>query len=650
MRQGEIKGPGEAETVADPQRILETVFGFPSFRGPQEEIVRHVIAGGDALVLMPTGGGKSLCYQIPALCRPGAAIVVSPLIALMHNQVSALRQAGVRAAALNSGLPAGEAGRIERALRSGELDLVYVAPERLMLEGYLEGLARLQVSLIAIDEAHCVSTWGHDFRPEYRKLARLREVFPGVPRIALTATADAATRRDIVEHLKLGGGRTFIASFDRPNIRYRVQPKAPGKELAREQLLRFLKREHKGHTGIVYTLSRNSTESIAAWLAERGFDALAYHAGLPAALRAERQERFLKEDGVVIVATIAFGMGIDKPDVRFVAHMTLPGSVEAYYQETGRAGRDGLPADAWMIHSQADFDQQARFIRESEAPPEIKKVQLGKLDALAAYCRTASCRRQLLLKYFGEESGPCGNCDICLGMAREAPAPLERDAGAPYDGTEPVRKLLSCVYRTGQKYNARHVVDVLLGRRTGRIEALGHDGLSTFGIGRDTTRTEWRSIVRQTVALGLLDLGPGVHGALSLGKDCGPVLKGQRAVELRRVKKRRVVPSEWMDDAGVQTASESTGEDESASDIYMPPLDEHIFQSLRALRKRLAAEQGVPPFVIFHDTTLRAMASLKPSTLWGMARVPGVGATKLERYGKAFLEEVGKAKDASGGA
>jgi ATP-dependent DNA helicase RecQ len=587
----------------DPGEVLRKVFGFESFRGHQAEIVAHVIGGGDALVLMPTGGGKSLCYQVPALCRPGVGIVVSPLIALMHDQVEALRQLGVRAAALNSALPPGEGARIERAMQAGEIDLVYVAPERLFMNGFLDRLARCRPALFAIDEAHCVSQWGHDFRPEYLRLAALHERFPDVPRIALTATADGPTREEILDRLSLRQGRVFIAGFDRPNIRYRVLDR----KNAREQLLDLLKREHKGDAGIVYCLSRGKVEDTARFLAEAGYDALPYHAGLDKDVRAANQDRFLKEDGVVMVATIAFGMGIDKPDVRFVAHLDLPRSLEAYYQETGRAGRDGLPADAWMVYGAGDATRVRQFIDQSEAPERQKHVERQKLDALLGYCETTRCRRQVLLAYFGETlATPCGNCDRCL-------EPVET-----FDGTEAARKLLSAVYRTGQRFGGAHVVDVLLGADTERIRALGHDQLSVYGIGKEFSKPEWRSILRQLTAAGLLVVDTAGHGGLSLGPDCRAVLRGERSVELRRDTKGR----------RGRTAAKGQSIDHG---------DEALFEALRAERAKLAKAQGVPPYVIFHDTTLIAMAQYKPRSLDGIAELPGVGRAKLERYGEAFL-------------
>ncbi len=599
--------------LSETHRILKDVFGFEAFRGHQEDAIAHMVAGGDALVLMPTGGGKSLCYQIPALVRPGAAVVVSPLIALMRDQVEALKQLEVRAAALNSTLSFGEASEVERAMRAGELDLVYVAPERLMTEPFLNHLDACELALFAIDEAHCVSQWGHDFRPEYRALAILRERFPQVPRIALTATADEPTRNDILAQLHLSDGRVFVAGFDRPNIRYRVTPK---REPFR-QLVNFLNDGRAGEAGIVYCQSRKRVEDIADRLSREGFRALPYHAGLPPDVRESNQDRFLKEDGVVMVATIAFGMGIDKPDVRFVAHLDLPKSLEAYYQETGRAGRDGLPADAWMAYGLQDLATQHHFIETSAAPEGQKRIERQKLDALVGYCETPDCRRRALLDYFGETlAEPCGNCDACL-------EPVET-----FDGTEAAQKLMSCVYRTGQMFGAAHVIDVLLGGDTERVRKFRHDELSTYGIGTDFTREEWRSVVRQLVAMGLLVVDVAGHGGIRLGPDSRPVLRGERRVELRRDAVRKKAPKK------AEKRARPTLDNDA---------DEALFQRLRKVRMALAAEQGVPPYVIFHDSTLVEMATAKPHDLDEMARIGGVGAAKLERYGARFLEAVAEA-------
>ncbi len=599
-----------------PLELLRDVFGFDSFRGRQREIIDHVVAGGDALVLAPTGGGKSLCYQIPALCRPGVCVVVSPLIALMRDQVTALKQFGVRAAALNSSVPFAEAAAVERAMRAGELDLVYVAPERLLTDGFLDLLDGCALALFAIDEAHCVSQWGHDFRPEYRQLTVLHNRFPAVPRIALTATADGPTRRDIAERLELADGRVFQAGFDRPNIRYRVQPKTN----ARAQLLDFLEREHggpdSGRSGIVYCLSRRKVDDTATWLAGQGYTALAYHAGLDKDVRSARQDRFLKEDGVVVVATIAFGMGIDKPDVRYVVHLDLPKSMEAYYQETGRAGRDGLPSDAWMVYGMGDVGKLRQMIEISDSPERQKQIERRKLDALIGYCETTRCRRQVLLAYFDETlEHACGNCDTCL-------EPVES-----FDGTEAAQKALSCVYRTDQVFGAAHVIDVLLGGDTERIRRFHHDRLSTHGVGAERTRDEWRSVFRQLVAMGLLVVDVEGHGGLRLGPDARDVLRGERTVELRRDPTRR-------------RRKKAT----KAPAVLDDPRDEALFQALRGRRMDIAKAQGVPPYVIFHDSSLREMALRKPRDLVDMAQIPGVGQTKLERYGDGFLAAIAAAE------
>ncbi len=595
--------------MPDPNEILRRVFGYDRFRGAQAEIIGHVIDGGDALVLMPTGGGKSLCYQIPALCRPGIGIVVSPLIALMQDQVSALRQLGVRAAALNSSQSYGQQLETERQMRAGAVDLVYVAPERLMTDAFLTQLERCQLALFAIDEAHCVSQWGHDFRPEYLQLAALHTRFPEIPRIALTATADSPTRREIIEKLKLENGRRFVAGFDRPNIRYRVAAKAGS---ARNQLLSFLKAEHPGDAGIVYRLSRNKVDETAAWLRDQGIDALPYHAGLDKTVRSENQARFLNEDGVVMVATIAFGMGIDKPDVRFVAHLDLPKSIEAYYQETGRAGRDGLPADAWMVYGMQDVARLRQMVEDGDAPEAKKRLEHRKLDSLLGYCETTRCRRQVLLEYFGDAGLPCGNCDTCL-------EPVES-----FDGTLAAQKALSCVYRTGQRFGAGHLIDVLTGSDSERVRNLGHDKLTTFAIGREYGKDEWRSIFRQLVAAGLLRVDIEGHGGLALTESCRAVLRGEKAISLRR-------------DAGrKKAASRSTRRPETGID----PADEELFKALRAERLVIARENGVPPYVIFHDTTLLEMARRKPLDETQLALLSGIGKAKLERYGAAFLEVI----------
>ncbi len=595
----------------DPRDILQQVFGHASFRGQQEDVVRHVTEGGDAVVLFPTGAGKSACYQIPSICRTGVGIIISPLIALMRDQVEALRQAGVSAAALNSSLSGDEAANVRRMLTHGELDLLYVAPERLTSPGFLQLLAGIDIALFAIDEAHCVSQWGHDFRPEYRELARITELFPGVPRIALTATADPTTRADIIERLRLGEARVFAASFDRPNIRYSIVER----EQPQKQLLGFLER-HKRDSGIVYCLSRAKVERTAEWLTAHGVRALPYHAGLDAKVRSANQDAFLKEEDLCLVATVAFGMGIDKPDVRYVAHLDLPASIEAYYQETGRAGRDGLPADAWMSYGMADAVQRRRMIDEGNAPDEVKRVEHGKLNALLAVCETADCRRKAILLHFGEvHGGNCGNCDTCL-------SPVDS-----WDATDVVVKAMAAIYRTGQRFGAAHVIDVLMGKQTEKVLRFGHQSQPVFGAGHDTDARLWQSVFRQISAAGLVSVDHAAHGALVLSDAARAVFKGERRVVLRRDQPKRA--------ASVRRALERVA---GLPDDAVP-----LFDALRSERSRLAREQGVPPYVIFHDATLRAMAQLKPSTLDDMMRLPGVGQAKLERYGSAFLAVVAAA-------
>ena len=598
-----------------PRDILERVFGFGEFRGEQEAIIEHVSGGGDCLVVMPTGGGKSLCYQIPALLRDGVAVVVSPLIALMQDQVDALLQLGVRAGYLNSTLSFDEVRAIEDDVRRGALDLLYVAPERLMGGRTLALLDRCRIALFAIDEAHCVSQWGHDFRPEYLQLSVLHERFPGVPRIALTATADAPTQREITERLGLGNARVFSSGFDRPNIRYAIVPKRS----AREQLHRFLDAEHKGHSGIVYCLSRRKVEETAQWLRARGYDALPYHAGMRADERKLHQDGFVREDAVIIVATIAFGMGIDKPDVRFVAHLDLPRSIESYYQETGRAGRDGAPADAWMAYGLSDVVTLRQMVEGSDADEQRKRIEVRKLDAMLGLCELTTCRRLALLAYFGEKrTEPCGNCDNCI-----APPQV-------WDATEAARKALSCVYRTGQRFGAGYVIDVLRGKDSDRIRGFGHHRLSTFGIGADIDTPTWRSVIRQLVARGLMSVDFDGFGSLKLTDASRPVLRGTCEVRLRRdapvARKRRREPS-----------SSTAG---SAARPALSPEHQVLFDALRARRRALASEQGVPPYVIFHDTTLEAMAERHPDTLDAFAALPGVGEKKLQRYAKTFMEVI----------
>jgi len=592
-----------------PLDILQHVFGYASFRGQQEEVIAHIVAGGDALVLMPTGGGKSLCYQIPALCRGGMGVVISPLIALMRDQVEALKQLGVRAAALNSALEAGEAGRIMADMRAGEIDLLYVAPERLLLQDMLELLAASNVSLFAIDEAHCVSQWGHDFRKEYLQLAILHAKFPTIPRIALTATADTPTRNEIIRQLGLEEGRVFITSFDRPNIRYHITPKTK----PRDQLLRFLKESHAEDSGIIYCLSRVKVEETAGWLTQQGYTALPYHAGLSAHTRAEHQDRFLKEEKIIMVATIAFGMGIDKPDVRFVVHLDLPKSIEAYYQETGRAGRDGLPSEALLFFGVEDAAKLHSMISSGEGNEARKQLEYRKLDALVGFCASTRCRRQMLLEYFGEPlAEACGNCDACLNPAET------------FDGTIAAQKALSCAIRTGQRFGVGHLTDILLGANTERIRHFHHDQLPTYGVGKEFSRTQWRDIFRQCVALGLLVIDMEGHGGLRLGSDavCRPVLRGEQKVHLRETALAKTTRS-------LKEKTNSLGNAEDA-----------LFQNLRSVRMELAKAQNVPPYVIFHDSTLIALAKTRPQTLKEMEKIPGIGAAKLQRYGEAFLNVV----------
>ena len=593
----------------DIREVLRRTFGYPGFLGQQEAVIEHTVAGGDSLVLMPTGGGKSLCYQIPAIVREGVGVVVSPLIALMRDQVEGLRQAGVRAAFLNSTLSYREVLEVEAASERGLLDLLYVAPERLLGERTLELLARTRLALFAIDEAHCVSQWGHDFRPEYLQLSELRDRFPDVPRIALTATADEPTRREIVSRLGLGRAAMFVSGFDRPNIRYAVVPK----NRARRQLKRFLEERHPGEAGIVYCLSRSRVDDTAEWLRGIGVDALPYHAGLGAAVRRRNQDRFQREDGVVMVATIAFGMGIDKPDVRFVAHLDLPKSIEAYYQETGRAGRDGEPADAWMVYGLQEVVALRQMVEGSKAGEMRKRLEVRKLDAILGYCELTTCRRQTLLAYFGETpSGSCGNCDNCL-------TPV-----AAWDATEASQKALSCVYRTGQMFGAGYLIDVLRGLGNERIRRFGHDRIPTHGVGADLDPYRWRSVFRQLVAQGLLSVDMEGYGSLRLTEASWPVLRGEEEVLMRR-------------DLRPGRAARKRKPKETPPPPDPATWDESLWEALRTRRTELAKAQSVPPYVIFHDSTLRDMVHRRPRTREEFARLSGVGEAKLNRYGDDFL-------------
>mgnify|MGYP000007452897 FL=1 len=589
--------------------VLRDIFGYPAFRGAQADIIQHVAKGGDALVLMPTGGGKSLCFQIPALLRPGCAIVVSPLIALMQDQVDALTQLGVKAACLNSTLDWREAQAVEQAIFSGDVDLVYIAPERLMLERTLAMFDALydagKLALFAIDEAHCVSQWGHDFRPEYLQLSALHERFPRVPRIALTATADQATRNEILQRLGLGEARVFISSFDRPNIRYTVVEK----DNARKQLLSFLA-GRKGQAGIVYCLSRKKVEETAEWLSAQGYPALPYHAGLPTQERAANQRRFLREAGLIMCATIAFGMGIDKPDVRFVAHLDLPKSIEAYYQETGRAGRDGEPSEAWMAYGMQDVALQHARIAESAAAEQQKILESQRLTALLAYCEAPRCRRQVLLDYFGEDREPCGNCDVCI-----EPPEL-------WDGTQAAQKALSAIFRTGMRFGVTHLTDILRGKINERVQQYGHDQLPTFGVGSDLDEHAWKSIFRQLAAAGLIHVDMAEHGALQLTESAREVLKGQRSIQMRRPLRKK--PSS----ARVSAAPASP----------LSAADETLFQLLRKWRADTAREQSVPAYVILHDKTLRELAEVRPVSHGLLSTITGMGSAKIEHYGEELLD------------
>ncbi|MBF0611464.1 MAG: DNA helicase RecQ [Magnetococcales bacterium] len=592
------------------RQLMGQVFGFRAFRGIQEAVIQHVLTGGDALVIMPTGGGKSLCYQLPALIRPGLGVVISPLIALMQDQVNSLKQLGVRAEFINSSLSGPEFRYVEERVENGEVDLLYMAPERLLMERNLEWFSRLRLSLFAIDESHCVSQWGHDFRPEYLELHRLGQLFPGVPRLALTATADGPTRQDILERLDLTHGRLFIAGFDRPNIRYHVVAKEGN---SFNECLSFIRQHHEGQSGIIYHMTRKDTEETAQKMREKGYNALPYHAGMEQEERRRNQARFLKEEGVVMVATVAFGMGIDKPDVRFVAHLDLPKSVESYYQETGRAGRDGLPADAWLAYGLSDVVRLRQLVEGSEADDTHKRVALHKLEALLGYCETMACRRQVLLNYFeNAHLGNCGNCDNCLSPAES------------WDGTEAARKALSCIYRTGQCFGVAHLVEVLRGEMSEKVVKHAHHQVTTFGIGKEMDVREWRAVFRQLVAAGYAQVDVTGYGGLRLDPSSRPILRGETTLMLRRDVARKQ-PRRRKTTTTPATKSSASGT---------------LWDALRAKRLELAKEQSIPPYMIFSDVTLREMESRKPTSMREMADVFGIGQVKLERYGAIFLQVV----------
>ncbi|AJY46580.1 DNA helicase RecQ [Martelella endophytica] len=595
---------------SEPLAVLKSVYGYPAFRGKQQAVVEQVVAGGDAVVLFPTGAGKSLCYQVPSLCRPGVGVVISPLIALMRDQVEALKQLGVNAAALNSSISREDYGAVRRALDAGTLDLLYVTPERVATPGFREMMANVEIALFAIDEAHCVSQWGHDFRPEYRALDALRETFPGVPRMALTATADPHTREDIIARLGLEDAAVFTTSFDRPNITYEIVER----DQPRRQLLEFLNR-HKGASGIVYCLSRAKVDETSEWLNGQGIPSLPYHAGMTREDRDANQDAFLKEEELCLVATVAFGMGIDKPNVRYVAHLDLPGSVEAYYQETGRAGRDGLPSEAWMAYGMADVVQRGKMIERGTAGEEIKRVERAKLNALLGICETAGCRRQALLAHFGEaHPGGCGNCDTCL-------KPVDT-----WEGTEAAIKALAAIYRTGERFGAGHVIDVLTGNETERTERFGHNSMPVFGAGRDLPVKTWQSVYRQLLAMGLIRVDHEAYGAMKLEAEARAVFRHERTIRFRSDRPTR--------GKAAKSASSARSREAKAA---LSAENQSLFEALRATRTALAKDLSVPPYVIFPDTTLIALATERPETPEDMLQVSGVGNSKLARFGEDFL-------------
>lgn len=594
-----------------PLSILRDYYGYDAFRGQQEAVINHVVEGGSAFVLMPTGAGKSLCYQIPALCREGVAVVISPLIALMQDQINALDQMNIKAAAINSTMTFDEVSAVRQQVREGTIDLLYVAPERLMMPDFLSFLDKCNIALFAIDEAHCVSEWGHDFRPDYAALSMLAERFPKVPRVALTATADAQTRADIVNRLALEDGRSFIGGFDRPNIKYSIALR----NSPRNQVLRFIKEKHPDECGIIYCLSRKNVEEIAAWLCEQGIDALPYHAGLSSDVRAQNQQAFLQGERVIMVATIAFGMGIDKPDVRFVVHMNTPKNIEAYYQETGRAGRDGQPSNALMLYGLEDAAQQRQWIEASTAPTEQKRIQHQKLGALFGLCETASCRRQVMLNYFDDNCDPCGNCDTC-----EQPPET-------FDASIPAQKAISCVYRTGERFGIAYLIDVLLGTENDRITQFGHDQLPTFGIGQDLTKPEWQNVFRQLIASNLLCLNPEGHGGFMITPAGRNFIKEKPALPMRHYVKP------------LRTKRTNTSRNRAAS-ADLNTEDQTLLDTLRSVRSDLAKTNKVPAYVIFHDRTLVELAQAKPNNLDAMLEISGIGKSKLDRYGQVFLDVI----------